>query len=105
MNVVESRIGINMMILLIVGVMGYLPVFLAQSTVFPRLFHVYAGLLVGALATTWNMANAAAMSSAIMAVVIAGTGAAFLAMAYRGNKQITALVHRVQQHGEVSFGE
>jgi hypothetical protein len=105
MNVVESRIGISVMALLVAGTLGYLPVLLSHgNTIIPRLFHLYVGLLVGALATTGHLANAAAFSSVITAVVIAGTGAAFLAMAYRGNKQITDLVRRVKAHGEVTIG-
>lgn len=103
MNVVHSGAGVNLMVLLVVGITGYLPVVIASgSSTISQLLHLYVGLLLGVLATLWNLANAATLSSLLAAVAVAGTGALFLTQAYRGNRTIRQLLQRVQEQGKVT---
>lgn len=105
MNVVQSGFGFDVMALLVVGAVGYLPFALTYgSSIVSRLYHLYVGLALAVLATMWNMVTMVPASSMMVAVIAAGTGAAFLVLAVRGHRNIQHLLQRVQEQGGVTIG-
>lgn len=102
MNVLQSHMEVGVMVLLVAGVMGYVPLFATYgSTGVQKLFAVYLGLWGGILATAQTTVNLMTLSSAVTALTVVGTGMLFLVTAVTGHQRITQLVRRVQMQGPV----
>lgn len=100
MSVLQSQVDVYVLAIFITAIIGYVFLISYGSQGVQHLA-VLAGLGAGTLALVGTFMKSTGVFSVGLATIVLGTGALFLLLAYRGNRNITDLIQRVERDGAV----